>query len=102
MLLAALSSLHAKLHSAGDTQRCQVLQTAMSLFATKFQALLLSSDPARELVPPASWLQVPLAPHNDRAYGKRCRLVSRTALRSDRNDSGKYCSGMYMSQNNFS
>ncbi|KAL3142038.1 hypothetical protein ABBQ32_004670 [Trebouxia sp. C0010 RCD-2024] len=57
MLLAALSSLHAKLHSAGDTQRCQVLQTAMSLFATKFQALLLSSDPARELVPPASWLQ---------------------------------------------
>ncbi|KAL3153518.1 hypothetical protein ABBQ38_011849 [Trebouxia sp. C0009 RCD-2024] len=57
MLLAALSCLHAKLHSAGDTQRCQVLQTAISVFASKFQALLGSGPPAGQQAQPASWPQ---------------------------------------------
>lgn len=63
MLLAALSCLHGKLHEAGgEPQRCQVVQTAISLFANKFQALLLlDSDHSGRVAAsgqPPSWQQV--------------------------------------------
>lgn len=57
MLLAAFSCLYEKLREAGEAQRCQLAQTAVSLFAQKFQALLLGSDTAGQ---PASWQQVSL------------------------------------------
>ena len=62
MLLAALRCLHGKLHEAGEPQRCQVVQTAISLFANKFQALLLldSNQTGRVAASgqPPSWQQV--------------------------------------------
>ena len=63
MLLAAFSCLHGKLHEAGEPQRCQVVQTAIALFANKFQALLLGASQASQAAAsgqPPSWQQVPL------------------------------------------
>lgn len=62
MLLAAFGCLDGKLHEAGQPQRCQVVQTAISLFANKFQALL-GSDQAGQVAAsgqPPSWQQVSL------------------------------------------
>ena len=61
MLLAALSCLHEKLHAAGDSQRCQVVETAISQFANSFKALLLSStqmNQASASGQPVDWQQV--------------------------------------------
>ena len=60
LLLAALSLLHQKMHSQRDTQRCQVVEAAISQFASSFKALLLDSTqpsqaPAGQQV---SWQQV--------------------------------------------
>ena len=61
MLLAAFTSLRDKLHEAGEVQRCQVVETAISHFVNTFQVLLLGSDQAAQVAAsgqPASWQQV--------------------------------------------
>ncbi len=40
MLLAALSLLHERLHSAGDTPRCQVIEMAITQLVKTFRAAL--------------------------------------------------------------